>query len=56
MCPYTGSYVEAILVALLLISLWRMVRYALVGTALVGVRHAIEDAADMVVGIVVVIG
>ena len=56
MCPYTGSYVEAMIIALLFISLWRMVRYALVGTALVGVKYAIGNAAAMVVYVGVVIG
>ena len=55
-CPYTGSYGEEILIALLLISLCRMVRYTLVGTALVGVKYAIGNAAAMVVDAGVVIG
>ena len=44
------------LIALLLISLWRMARYALVGTALVGVNHAIGNAAAMVADVEVAIG
>ena len=39
------------LIALLLTSLWRIVRYIMVNTALVGVRHAIGNAADMVVDV-----
>ena len=47
---------EAMLIALLLISLWRMVRYTLLGTVLVVDKHAIGNAAAMVVDIGVVIG
>ena len=49
-CQNTGLLVEAMLIALMLTSLWRIVRYKLVGTALVGVKHAIGNAAAMVVG------
>ena len=38
-------------IVLLLNFLWRMVRYAMVGTALVGVNHAIGDAAAIVVDV-----
>ena len=56
MCPYTGLYMETMLIALLLISLWRMVRYVLVGIALIGVKHVMGNTAAIVVDVGVVIG
>ena len=37
------------LIVLLLIPAWSCMRYTLVGTVLVGVRHGIGNMADMVV-------